>query len=142
LRRLSPDSLALWDEAQPCLQRERGILVVDDTTLDKPCAQAMGLVIRHWSGKYRRMVQGLNWISWVWTEGDARLPFDFRIYAAAIDGATKNTNFQQLLVDALRRGFQPTPASLGLKRKRALCVTPSVLIWQSHSTLNSQLRHS
>jgi hypothetical protein len=108
LRRQPPDSAALWDEVQVCIQRERGILVVDDTTLDKPYARAMDLVTHHWSGKHHHVVQGINLISLVWTEGDARLPCDFRIYAKATDGATKNTHFQQMLMDALRRGFQPT----------------------------------
>ncbi len=63
---------------------------MDDTTLDRPYARKMGLVTRHWSGKQRRVVQGINVISLLWTQGQERLPCDFRIYHRAEDGLTKN----------------------------------------------------
>ena len=34
--------------------------MLDDTTLDKPYARRMELLTRHWSGKHRRVVQGIN----------------------------------------------------------------------------------
>jgi putative transposase len=36
LRREPPDTGALWGEARTLVEPERGLLVVDDTTLDKP----------------------------------------------------------------------------------------------------------
>ena len=56
------------------------MLVIDDSTLDKPYAHKMGLVTSHWSGKHGRVVLGINLISLLWTNGQARLPCDFRIY--------------------------------------------------------------
>ena len=44
LSRLPPDTAALWQEVEPLVQQTHGLLVVDDTTLDKPYAQKMGLV--------------------------------------------------------------------------------------------------
>jgi hypothetical protein len=38
-------------------------LILDDSTLDKPYARKMALVTRHWSGKHRRVVQGINLIT-------------------------------------------------------------------------------
>ena len=35
-----------------------GILVVDDSTLDKPYARHIDLVTRHWSGKHHAVVRG------------------------------------------------------------------------------------
>ena len=55
-----------------------GVLVIDDSTLDKPYASKMALVTRHWSGKHKRVVQGVNLISLVWSDGDARLPCDLK----------------------------------------------------------------
>jgi len=52
LSRLPPTTAALWQEVEPLVQRTDGLLVVDDTTLDKPYAHKMGLVTRHWSGKH------------------------------------------------------------------------------------------
>ena len=52
LNRLEPDPAALWEEAQPMVHRKGGMLVLDDSTLDKPYAKAIDLVTRHWSGKH------------------------------------------------------------------------------------------
>ena len=52
LYRLTPDSEQLWQESAPFVKKAQGILVIDDSTLDKPYAQHMELVTRHWSGKH------------------------------------------------------------------------------------------
>nr|MBO2491397.1 IS701 family transposase [Rhodothermus marinus] len=44
LKRIPPDTEALWQEVAPFVQPDRGVLVVDDTTLDKPHARKMALV--------------------------------------------------------------------------------------------------
>jgi hypothetical protein len=107
LQRLPPDSQALWQEVQACIEHQSGILVIDDSTLDKPYALKMALVTRHWSGKHGRMVQGINLISLVWSQKGSRLPCDFRIYNKAQDGLSKNDHFQQMIKTAKERGFQP-----------------------------------
>jgi len=107
LMRLPPDSEMLWQEVEPLVEREKGVLVVDDTTLDKPYASQMALVTRHWSGKHRRVVQGINLISMVWTDRECRLPCDFRLYNKAQDGLTKNDHFQHMVQQAAERGFRP-----------------------------------
>jgi hypothetical protein len=107
LERIPPDSEALWQEVKPFVQRDQGVLVIDDTTLDKPFACKMGLVTRHWSGKHKRVVQGINLISMVWTRGEERLPCDFRIYNRQEDGLTKNDHFRAMIQKAYERGFKP-----------------------------------
>jgi len=107
LQRLPPDSQALWDEVKPLVQRRGGVLVVDDSTLDKPYASQMALVTRHWSGKHKRVVQGINLISLVWTNQTCRLPCDYRLYDKAQDGLTKNDHFRHMLQTAEARGFAP-----------------------------------
>jgi hypothetical protein len=107
LQRLPPDSEALWTEVQPCIERNKGLLVIDDTTLDKPYARQMALVTRHWSGKQHAVVQGINLISLVWSDGDAAFPCDFRLYNKAEDGLSKNDHFRALLETAKARGFAP-----------------------------------
>src|SRR3954469_25032079 len=49
--RREPEPLALWREAQPWVQKCRGVLILDDSTLDKPYARKIDLVGWHWSGK-------------------------------------------------------------------------------------------
>ena len=107
LKRLPPDSEMLWREVEPLIEREKGVLILDDTTLDKPYASQMALVTRHWSGKHGRVVQGINLISMVWTDRECRLPCDFRLYNKAQDGLTKNDHFQHMVQQAVARGFQP-----------------------------------
>lgn len=85
LQCLSPDSEALWAEVQGCITLTSDLLIIDDTTLDKPCASQTALVSRHWSGKHHAVVQGMNLISVVWSDGDAALPCDYRVYFKATE---------------------------------------------------------
>jgi hypothetical protein len=107
LQRMPPDSQQLWHEVAPLIKREGGILVLDDTTLDKPYARQMALVTRHWSGKHGRVVQGINLVSLVWTQAACRWPCDFRLYNKAQDGLTKNDHFQHMVQQAKARSFEP-----------------------------------
>jgi len=107
LQRTPADSEALWQEVLPLVERTSGVLVIDDTTLDKPYASKMALVTRHWSGKHRRVVQGINLTSLLWTDGECRLPCDFRLYNKAQDGLSKNDHFRHMVQKAKERGFEP-----------------------------------
>jgi hypothetical protein len=107
LHRCQSDAEALWREVKPCVALVGGILVVDDSTLDKFYAQMIELVTRHWSGKHHRVVQGINLISVLWTDGEAHLPCDFRVYDKPHDHLSKNDHFQAMLTTAAARGFQP-----------------------------------
>ena len=107
LYRLPPDSQALWTEAEPYVKKDPGILVIDDTTLDKPYAQQMELVTRHWSGKHKQVVSGINLITLMWTDGDTQIPCDYRLYNKQQDNFTKNDHFQSLISAAHQRGLTP-----------------------------------
>ena len=107
LYRLPADSEALWREAAPCVNTDKGVLVIDDSTLDKPYTQKMELVTRHWSGKHKQVVSGINLITLMWTDGDSHIPCDYRLYNKDHDGLTKNDHFQALIATAHDRGFAP-----------------------------------
>jgi putative transposase len=110
LTRLPPDTTALWQEVEPLIDKRRGLLVVDDTTLDKPYAQKMGLVTRHWSGKHHAVVEGINLTTLLWTDGVSSLPCDCRLYEPAEEGkeqVTKNDHFLAMLQTAKERQFRP-----------------------------------
>jgi putative transposase len=106
LLRLEPNPDELWDEAEPLVQKAQGILVIDDSTLDKPSAKHMGLVTRHWSGKHHKPVRGINLITLLWTDGDRKIPVDYRLYSTT-DGLTKHDHFWEMLLMARARGFSP-----------------------------------
>lgn len=107
LHRLEPSPNELWQEARSYVSLELGILVIDDTMLDKWYAKHMDLVSRQWSGKHKRVVQGINLTSLVWSDGDKHIPCDYRLYEKEVDGATKNDHFRAMLATAKDRGFQP-----------------------------------
>jgi len=107
LTRQPSDTEALWQEAQVLVEREKGLLVIDDTTLDKPYARKMNLVTRHWSGKHHRVVQGINLVTTLWTDGEGLIPTDFRVYNKPQDALTKNDHFLAMLATAWARGFRP-----------------------------------
>src|SRR5215210_2150043 len=106
LTRLEPDPEALWQEART-QTGPGGLLVLDDSTLDKPYARAMDLVCWHWSGKHRAVVRGINLLTLLWTDGDRHVPCDYRVYDKAQDGLTKNDLFRHLLRAAHARGLSP-----------------------------------
>jgi len=106
LTRQPPNTEALWTETQPFVNRASGLLVADDSTLDKPHARHMALVHRHWSGKHKRSVLGINLITLLWTDGGTKLPIDWRLSNAPIDGIDKNQHFRDRLETAKTRGFQ------------------------------------
>ena len=106
LTRLEPDPDTLWTEAEPQVRRDDGLLVLDDSTLDKPYARSIAPVTRHGSGKHRAVVRGINSASLLWTDGDRHIPCDDRVYDTA-DGKTKNGHFAATIRAAKARGFQP-----------------------------------
>jgi hypothetical protein len=108
LHRLEPDPQTLWREVEPLVRRAAGVLVIDDTVLDKPHARHMGLVAYHWSGRHNRVVRGINLVTLAWTDGDRVLPTDYRLVdPAAAPKRTKNDDFRELIRVARARGFRP-----------------------------------
>lgn len=107
LHRLFPTSERLWNEAQKQVALDKGSLIIDDSTLDKLYSREIELVTRHWSGKHRRVVQGINLITLLWSDGDRYVPIDYRLYDKAKDGLSKNDHFREMLSEAQKRGFAP-----------------------------------
>lgn len=107
LHRLDPDPTPLWEEAHQHVRLHGGLLIIDDTTLDKPYAQTIELVHRHWSGKHHRVVQGINLVTLLWSDGTDAIPCDYRLYDKPVDGVTKNDHFRAMLSTAKARGFHP-----------------------------------
>jgi hypothetical protein len=106
LTRREPDPEALWLESQTQVEKTDGVLVIDDSTLDKPYATSIALVTRHWSGKHHAVVRGINLVSLLWTDGDRHIPCDYRVYDPA-DNRTKNDHFADMIRQAYARGFRP-----------------------------------
>ena len=118
--------------AKPVVERDEGLLILDDTTLDKPYANKIEHVTWHWSGKHGKAVKGINLLTLLWrgsaeedssseddsSEDDSseeedpekasrepHVPCDFRLYEK--DGKTKNEYFRDMLDRAAEREFAP-----------------------------------
>ena len=107
LSRLEPDADTLWQEAKGQINLRSGILVLDDSTLEKPYSEFNALVYRHWSGKQKEVVRGINLITLLWTDGTRCVPVDYRVFDKDRDGKTKNDHFAEMLLAAFERGFNP-----------------------------------
>lgn len=107
LQRLEPDTAPLWREAEQHVDRQTGLLIADDSTLDKPYATKIELVHRHWSGKHHQVVSGINLLTLLWSDGTNAIPCDYRLFDKPVDGLTKNAHFRAMLDTAKVRGFQP-----------------------------------
>jgi hypothetical protein len=107
LHRIEPEPEELWQEAKAYVELTTGVLVLDDTMMDKWFAKKIELVSRQWLGRHKRVVRGINLTSLLWTDGDRHIPIDYRLYDKPVDGATKNDHFRAMLAIAKQRGFQP-----------------------------------
>ncbi len=107
LSRLEPDPETLWMEAKTQIDLNQGILVLDDSTLEKPYSPFNALLYRHWSGKQKAVVKGINLITLLWTDGVRCVPVDYRVFDKERDGKTKNEHFSEMLLEAYQRGFNP-----------------------------------
>src|SRR5512144_2673265 len=106
LHRLEPDPETLYREVEPRVDKDDGVLVLDDSTLDKLYANKIEPVHRPWSGKHKAVVWGINLISLVGTDGDRIRPLDYRVYDKPKDGLTKNDHFRALLFDSWYSGLE------------------------------------
>jgi hypothetical protein len=107
LLRQPQDTGALWEEAESMVKKDSGVLILDDSTLDKPYSKKIALVTDHWSGKHHRVVMGINLITLLWTDGEKLVPTDHRIYDKPFGGKTKNEHFSDMLYAARERGLDP-----------------------------------
>ena len=107
LLRAPQDTGELWEEAEPMVTRSSGVLVLDDTTLDKPYSKKIALVTNHWSGKHNGVVRGINLVTLLWTDGEKLVPTDYRVYDKPFGGKTKNEHFRDMISAANERGFDP-----------------------------------
>jgi putative transposase len=106
LTRLEPDPDELWREARPQV-RPGGILVLDDSVLDKPYARKVDTVHWQFSGKHAGVVKGIGLLTLLWTDGDRHVPCDWAVYDRPNDGLTKNDLFRRLLGRAHEHGMRP-----------------------------------
>lgn len=84
LHRVEPDTEELWQEAKAhVVALVTGILVLDNTMMDKWYAQKIELVSRQWSRRHKRVVRGICLVQSdesIVVGWRSTIPCDYRLY--------------------------------------------------------------
>ena len=97
----------IWEYSEKFVKKEDGYLIADDTVLDHPYGENIGLAKWQYSGAHHGVVYGIGLVTLLWSNIDEHIPVDFRLYAKEDDGKTKNELFREMLVKSHQRGFSP-----------------------------------
>lgn len=98
----------IWNEAKDHILTGNGIIVVDETVLNKSRSQKMELVRWQYSGDEHDIIRGIGMLNFLWVDQDGGVcPMDFRIWEPREDGYTKNDHFREMLKTAKRKGVKP-----------------------------------
>jgi len=97
----------LWQQAKPLIKPQAGYLVCDDSVIGKSRSEKLPLATWQYSGTEHKVVRGVGLVTVLWSQDDEHIPIDFRVYAKAQDGYTKNQHFQDMVRLAHHRGLKP-----------------------------------
>jgi len=89
--------------AEPLINNSNeAYLILDDSVQDKSYSQKIEMVNRQYSGNAHGLIKGIGIVNLVHADQSDYYPLDFRVYAPAVDGKTKNDHFR----DMLRQAFE------------------------------------
>lgn len=97
----------LWKHTKSLTDTQTGYLVADDSLLDKRYSRQNELAKKQYSGNAHGLVNGICLVNLLWTDGDAYVPVDYRIYQKENDDKTKNDHLKDMLKRAKKRSFKP-----------------------------------
>lgn len=98
----------IWSEAKPHVLGSPGVLIVDDTILDKQRSDKIELVRYQYSGNAHDVIKGIGMLNFLWVDSSKQVsPMDVRIYEPKEDGKTKNDHFREMLRLAKERQVKP-----------------------------------
>ena len=98
----------IWNEAKPHVLDSSGVLIVDDTILDKTRSDKIELVRYQYSGNAHDVIKGIGMLNFLWVDQTNEVsPVDVRIYEPKEDGKTKNDHFREMLHLAKEREVKP-----------------------------------
>lgn len=101
LQRETLTARSLWERVQPLLNDSaQAYLIVDDSVQNKQYSRKIELVKKQYSGATHGLVRGIGVVNLVHSDGTDFYPLDYRIYAPAADGKTKNDHFGEMLQPA------------------------------------------
>lgn len=98
----------IWEKAKNDVLGETGVIIADETVLDKSRSNKVELVSWQYSGDEHDVVKGIGVVNLLFkNESEEVIPMDYRIYHPPEDGKTKNDHFREMLKNAYKRGVQP-----------------------------------
>lgn len=98
----------IWEKAKGEVLNTEGIIIADDTVIDKSRSGKMELTAWQYSGAEHDIVKGIGVLNMLWKDENETLsPFDYRIYYPPEDGKTKNDHLREMLILAKKRGVDP-----------------------------------
>lgn len=80
LKEKTVDTNDLWNEVKDLVGKEKGYLVIDDTVVDKSFSRENELTAYHWSGNAHDVINGIDIVNMLWSNGEKYVPVDYRIY--------------------------------------------------------------
>ena len=98
----------IWNEAKDKVLGSNGIIVADETVLNKNRSNKIELVRWQYSGTVHDILKGIGMLNFLWVDDDRNVvPMDVRIWEPKEDGYTKNDHFRELLKISKERGCKP-----------------------------------
>jgi len=98
----------VWEAAQKEVLGTDGILIADETVLNKERSGKIELVNWQYSGNEHDVIRGIGVVNLLWRRNDGTItPTDFRVYHPPEDGKTKNDHVREMLDLSQNRGVTP-----------------------------------
>jgi hypothetical protein len=98
----------IWEAAKDGIVGTHGIIIGDDSVLDKSRSEKIELAHWQYSGNVHDVVLGIGMLNMLWRRDDGEImPMDYRIYHPPEDGKTKNDHFREMLIKAKERKVDP-----------------------------------
>ncbi|TAL74406.1 MAG: transposase [Bacteroidetes bacterium] len=98
----------IWNEAKDKVLGSTGIIVADETVLNKNRSKKIELVRWQYSGTVHDILKGIGMLNFLWVDDNKNVvPMDVRIWEPKEDGYTKNDHFRELLKISKERGCNP-----------------------------------
>lgn len=98
----------IWNEAKDKVLGTRGIIVADETVLNKNRSKKIELVRWQYSGTEHDIVRGIGMLNFLWVNDEKEVvPMDVRIWEPKEDGYTKNDHFREMLKRAKGKEVNP-----------------------------------
>ena len=123
LNRGENDSRALWKQAKPLVRQiesDDGVLIIDDSICEKPYTDPNGLVCPHYDHSKDRFVNGINFVSLLYSHKGIQVPMGFSLVIKTLQcllkdkrevwrsSVTKNEMFRLLVRQAYQNAVKFT----------------------------------